>query len=104
MAHVTLKRNNQDLVKLIHFSWALIKKPGKTAPTRGFTGGQRRCRQRPGTSLYQLAKALFLGKQVPACTCLPRNSSSLGWYKLVPAQRRVIPHQEGQSLYQLAKK
>jgi hypothetical protein len=83
---------------------ALIKKPGKTAPTRGFTGGQRCCRRQSGTSLYQLAKVLFLGKQVPACTCLPSNSSSLGWYELVPARQRVIPCQAGQSLHRLAKK
>ncbi|PLW17667.1 hypothetical protein PCANC_06108 [Puccinia coronata f. sp. avenae] len=83
---------------------ALIKNPGKTAPTRGFTGGRRRCHRRSGTSLYQLAEALFLGKQVPACTCLPRNSSSSGWYELVPARRRVIPRRAGQSLYRLAEK
>jgi hypothetical protein len=60
-----------------------------------------------GTSLSQLAKALFLGRQVPPCqawqagTTLPRNNSLEGWYKLLPAQQGVIPFQEGTSLYQL---
>jgi hypothetical protein len=79
--------------------------------------------------LCQLSKALFLGRQVLACTfsstnnslagwnkfvpacqgiipwqagtTLPRNNSLEGWYKLLPAQQGVIPFQEGTSLYQL---
>ncbi|PLW44840.1 hypothetical protein PCASD_07126 [Puccinia coronata f. sp. avenae] len=67
-----------------------------------FTGWQRRCRRQAGTSLSQLAEALFLGKQVPACTCSPKNSFLAGWYKLVPPRQGVLSCRAGQSLYRLA--
>jgi hypothetical protein len=60
-----------------------------------------------GTRLYQPAKELFLGKQVPTCNYSPRNSSSASWYKHVPARQRVlwaiVPLRAGTSMYQPAK-
>ncbi|PLW54648.1 hypothetical protein PCANC_05373 [Puccinia coronata f. sp. avenae] len=41
-----------------------------------------------GEGLYQPNKELFLGKQVQAGTCLPRNNASASWYKLVPDRWR----------------
>ncbi|PLW10034.1 hypothetical protein PCANC_22772 [Puccinia coronata f. sp. avenae] len=86
-ASIAGKFNKLDIKNLI---WGVDKKPGKTAPTRGFTGGQRRSRRRSGTSLYQLAEALFLGKQAPACTCLPRNSSSAAGTSLYPHGKELF--------------
>jgi hypothetical protein len=44
-----------------------------------------------GTSFYQLAKELFLGKPVQALTFLARNNSLPSGYKLVPACQEFIP-------------
>jgi hypothetical protein len=49
------------------------------------------------TTLYQLAKVLSLGEQVPAYNYLPKNSSLAGWYKVVPAWQGVIPWRAGMS-------
>ncbi|PLW10800.1 hypothetical protein PCANC_23734 [Puccinia coronata f. sp. avenae] len=51
--------------------------------------------RRAGTRLYQPAEKLFLGEQVQAGTCLPRDNSSTSCYKLVPARRGVISRQAG---------
>jgi hypothetical protein len=52
-----------------------------------------------GTSLYQPAEKLFLGEQVQASTCSPRDNSLASWYKLAPACQGVIPWQAGTGLY-----
>jgi hypothetical protein len=77
----------------------------RTATTRGFSGGWRRCRRRAGTSFDQLAEALFLGKQIPACTCSPTKKLLGGLVQActgpVTACRRITPQRVGTCLYQL---
>ncbi|PLW53068.1 hypothetical protein PCANC_05815 [Puccinia coronata f. sp. avenae] len=44
---------------------------------------------RAGRRLYQSAEELFLGEQVQAGPCSPRDNFSVSWYKLLPARQRV---------------
>ncbi|PLW18135.1 hypothetical protein PCANC_12690 [Puccinia coronata f. sp. avenae] len=43
-----------------------------------------------GTRLYQLAEKLFVGEQVQAGTCSPRDNSLASWYTLVPARQELF--------------
>jgi hypothetical protein len=50
-------------------------------------------RTRP--AVYQPAEELFLGEQVQAVICLPRDNSLASWYKLVQARQGIIAWQAG---------